>query len=582
MKFLFKLTFLIIFLLTGLSADAFPQQEQVLVESITFSGNKLISNRSLLEYGGITLPGAHELNSLSIKIQNVLNLYRDKGYYYAQIKSVELISERNYVTVHVEMDEGPLFRLGEVTIIGAGDSGLSEIRDFIPGTGAIYRKELIESLALRIRDYFEDSGYPYASINVENTFRKSNRIVLENIVDVTLSLTKNKFVRIDTLAVSGLENTNAKVILRESRIYEGDLYNGKKVAKAKNYIQNLSFLDDVSVPELFELPDGRTLLRFVVQEKRSNKFTGLAGYVPGSGRSDSYIVGSFTFDFGNLFGTGRVFQAEWHKPDRSSQEVKIFYEEPWIFGLPVNINGLIEQSIQDSSYTKRSFIFGLNYRLNSALTAHASVGREQVIADVEVSSSLAVNSNSSFLTAGLSFDNLDYRINPRKGVYYSTFVTRQDRTLAENNIGSIDPDISDRKIKAQIELAFPVTKNVISFIKGVWNQTTTSGDKVPISQQWFMGGTGSVRGYREKQFLASKVAWLNMELRYLLNRESRAYVFLDSGFFQDKNESTQSRIGYGFGIRIDSQIGNIGFDIGLGKGDAFSSMKIHFLLQNAF
>ena len=94
MKFLFKLTFLIIFLLTGLSADAFPQQEQVLVESITFSGNKLISNRSLLEYGRITLPGAHELNSLSIKIQNVLNLYRDKGYYYAQIKSVELIVRR--------------------------------------------------------------------------------------------------------------------------------------------------------------------------------------------------------------------------------------------------------------------------------------------------------------------------------------------------------------------------------------------------------------------------------------------------------------------------------------------------------
>jgi len=480
------------------------------------------------------------------------------------------------------MEEGSLFKLGEVTILGVGDSDLLELRNSIPAKGTIYQEELIKTLISRISDHFANSGFPYVSIDAENTISRSKLTNAENIVDVTLKLSMNKIVHIDSIAVIGLENTQENVILRESRLSQGDLFTGEKVEKAKNYIKNLSFLNDVFTPDLFELPDGRSLLRFVVQEQRSNKFTGLAGYVPGTGQSDSYVVGSFKFDFGNLFGTGRIFRAEWHKPDKTSQNFRVFYEEPWVFGFPVNINGLMEQSIQDSSYTKRSFTFGLNYRLNSSLTAHASVGAEQVIADAEAPTSLGINSNGSFFTAGLSFDNLDFRLNPRKGIYYSTFVTSQSRTLTGNNFGSFDPNISDRKINAQIEIAIPVTKNVIPFVKGVWNQTTSSGGNIPISQQWFMGGAESVRGYREKQFLASKVAWLNVEMRYLLNKGSRAYLFLDNGFFQDKNESTQRRTGYGFGIRVDSQIGNIGFDLGLGKGDTFSTMKLHLSLQNAF
>ncbi|NIM99429.1 MAG: hypothetical protein GTO24_15570, partial [candidate division Zixibacteria bacterium] len=42
------------------------------------------------------------------------------------------------------------------------------------------------------------------------------------------------------------------------------------------------------------------------------------------------------------------------------------------------------------------------------------------------------------------------------------------------------------------------------------------------------------------------------------------------------------KLGYGFGLRIDSKAGLLGIDYGLGEGDSFSQGKVHFGITNRF
>ncbi|MDP3684470.1 MAG: BamA/TamA family outer membrane protein, partial [Ignavibacteria bacterium] len=72
------------------------------------------------------------------------------------------------------------------------------------------------------------------------------------------------------------------------------------------------------------------------------------------------------------------------------------------------------------------------------------------------------------------------------------------------------------------------------------------GPQVEISDMFLMGGTNSLRGYRENQFLASRIAWTNLEYRFLLTRRTFAFSFLMSDIFcKEKilNEIFQNHLG---------------------------------------
>lgn len=573
--------------LSGSISEAWSQQKLYKVESISFSGNQQFSSGKLSEYYGLSLPGNFDLNLLTGNLKNIIAAYRAKGYYYAKISSAKLVPANGTETYifEIRINEGKLFRFDSVSIEGIPDNEAIIVGSYFPVSGEAYSQDAVENGLRATNDYYSNSGFPYVIINISYDFLNADRSSDEIAVRINLDIAKNKTVYIDSIEIEGLDNTNADVIVRESRITKGEIFSEKNLRSTKKYLENLSYLSDVEYPTLYEAENGKSILMLSIKEKNANNLSGIAGYVPATGQNGGYIVGSFDVKFGNLFGTGREFQVEWQKHDRASQNINIFYKEPWAFGLPVNINGLINQSIQDSSYTKRSFSIGFDYQVSSSFTIHALFGGEQVITDPAALRSpglIGSDSRSSFYSAGVTFNSLDSRTNPRKGVHYTTYVTQQHRKTDYSIDGSNNRSFTDRKIVSEIELAFPAGANISPYLRGVWKQITSSSDLIPVSQKWFLGGARSLRGYREKQFLASRIAWFNFELRYLLGKESRIFMFLDGGFLQNKNDNHQGKYGYGFGLRTESRLGIIGFDLGLGMNDTFSSTKLHLVIQNSF
>ncbi len=117
--------------------------------------------------------------------------------------------------------------------------------------------------------------------------------------------------------------------------------------------------------------------------------------------------------------------------------------------------------------------------------------------------------------------------------------------------------------------------------------------EILVTDQFRFGGATTLRGYREEQFRGSRVAWSNIEYRYLLSRRTRAFVFFDAGYysgFEYINAATSPQLNpvennvyaWGFGARVDTPLGIIGVDYGLGQGDPLTNGKVHVSLVNSF
>ena len=115
-----------------------------------------------------------------------------------------------------------------------------------------------------------------------------------------------------------------------------------------------------------------------------------------------------------------------------------------------------------------------------------------------------------------------------------------------------------------------------------------SSGNIDVSDLFRLGGSTTLRGYQEGQFLGSRLLWTNLEYRYLVTPLSFFYAFLDFGYIAPfSNDSglriaEQNKFGYGIGVRMDSALGLIDVSIALGEGDTFSTAKIHIQLINEF
>jgi outer membrane protein insertion porin family len=115
------------------------------------------------------------------------------------------------------------------------------------------------------------------------------------------------------------------------------------------------------------------------------------------------------------------------------------------------------------------------------------------------------------------------------------------------------------------------------------------GSTFENSDLYRLGGNNSLRGYREDQFLGSRIFWSNLEYRALLTRRSYGFLFFDTGYYLRAEEpelkipkSEEFLYGFGLGLSLETALGVLRVSYALGEGDSFSDGKIHFGVLNEF
>jgi len=348
----------------------------------------------------------------------------------------------------------------------------------------------------------------------------------------------------------------------------------------------------VPTPGFYLDSDNSGVLQINVKEKNTNNFDGIIGYIPPQNENESgYVTGMVNITLRNIFGTGRAAAINWEKLTRISQELELQYLEPWLFGYPFNLNARLFQRIQDSSYVQRIIGGGLEYLATQDISASAFILAEHVIPTAREIPAFTVYNSSSITTGvGLKIDMRDDPIAPLKGFIFEnsySFSRKKINGPAEYITETIETEINLQRITAGFGAFFQIfPRNVIALKV---NGRELSGPFFEQSDLWRFGGTKTVRGYREEQFLASRCAWTNLEYRLMLSPRTYTFVFFDSGYYlleADPSIGIQRGedfiFGYGLGIALDTSIGLLGVSFAFADGDTFSEGKIHFGIINDF
>jgi outer membrane protein insertion porin family len=219
--------------------------------------------------------------------------------------------------------------------------------------------------------------------------------------------------------------------------------------------------------------------------------------------------------------------------------------------------------------------FGLSFSQSDVLPAEGD------------GASITSESRTRNLGLMISYDSRNDPVTPTEGFHYRT----EYHTGIKEITRAASP-LSDARSTTQ-RLGFDFEYILETFDRHVLSTAVHGRDfrsgSLELSDLYRLGGANTLRGYREAQFLGSRLAWVNVEYRLLVARRSFVFGFVDAGYVYtpERREagllsSELTKTGYGVGLRIDTPLGLMGVSIAFGQGDTFGTAKLHLRLMNEF
>lgn len=527
-------------------------------------------------------------DTIANRISTGLN---DNGYFFAEIKKVrEVISEDSSLIFDIAVSEGKPAYIDSINFFNTNSAdSLILLPEFDFLQNEVFNKSELELAISSILDDYENIGFPFTKIIINSIIPHQD--TTSNYVNINLTLDKGEKSTIDKIEIIGNEKTDDIVIVRAARIFPPEIYSQEKVESVPRKLSRLRYFQPVNTPGFYFNSNNEGILQITVQEKETNTFDGIVGYVPGTDDETGYFTGFLNISLRNLFGTGRAAAFKWQKENRNTQELEIKYLEPWVLGYPFNVGLGFYQRKQDTTYVQSKFEGSIEFLATDDISASLLFSTESVVPTVNKDSTFTVY-NSNILSTGiqLSIDSRDDVYAPTEGLYFINSYLYSNKTINGPN-EFITPDtkteVNLQRLELDLSYFYEIfNRNVIA--AGV-HAREMRGDFFEISDYYKLGGTSTLRGYRENQFLGNRTFWSNLEYRYLLTPRTFAFLFFDTGYYlrnadESRNitEISAFKYGYGLGLNLETSLGVLGVSFALGEGDSFSEGKIHFAIMNEF
>ena len=457
--------------------------------------------------------------------------------------------------------------------------------------GTVLNRNLVAADVTAIQKLYQDKGFAVVIKSAQQT--ENGKLVFDFSEAV-----------ISKVNIIGLKKTRESLIRRQIRIKPGDTFDAAKMRQDLNRLYDTNFFDSVD-PRVDDDPDkaGAVIVNFVFREKRTGQFQVGVGF-----DSRSKLSGFLTLSESNLRGTGqrgfasieagsqRNFEIgtgnPFIGPKNASYDVSIYrrsiFREPRLLqNVGVTTSGTYSYEEQRTgarfNFTKpldydrrRTLIFG--YRNERAeLRQTDSNGNSSPVTNN--GKPLASSGTISAPSIGFLHDSRDLRIDPSSGGRESIVVEQAFKLLAgTTNFTKLDLDLRRYVPLMKAEKIGTPAKLVLAgrVVLG------RSVNQLPAFEQYYIGGTDTVRGYDVDQQFGDNQIYGNAELRYRFQPRITGVLFADSGtayggnFSSGKNADFLSSVGVG--VRLVTPIGPIRLDYGIGRDGG----KTHFGIGSTF
>lgn len=386
-------------------------------------------------------------------------------------------------------------------------------------------------------------------------------------------------VSIGSISVTGNTKTQAYVILREMTTKPGDVLVGSRIREDLRRIFNLGYFTNLE-PQFLpsEKPDLYDLMIQIEERATQANFSLGGGYSPLSGFS---FFTNFYWD--NILGTGQLGMINLNFGRASTYQIK--YVNPWMWDerKSLTLKAWVRDGDVDAlSPTGGNVVFrnefsqgvevGIGWPLSYELTTDHSVKVENV--HLRDSDKHYTIHSYRF---GIGYDTRDVRFNPTSGSFYTASVEKAFVLLA-SSLDYIKYDMDFRQFFPTFEKQTIATRLSLGLIQS----PQLSDDDLFARELYRVGGSNTVRGWNDYTpfGIGNKMVLASVEYRFLFSDMFQMALFMDAGNATSGQFAVEDmRIGKGLGFRIQTPLGPIRLDWGIGdEGNSY----IHFNIGHAF
>ena len=579
------------------------EYDKVKIKKVTFLGNQAFNDDQLkrvlrnTQEGGFFSWATSSGNFKELDFKNDMQMlqvwYLNEGHvrFRHEPPIVNVSEDKKWVFITIKVEEGPRYNMGTVDFGGDLLFPKEELYEALSlKTGSVFsiikRNKDIETLT----EKYQDLGY--ANVNVIPNLQIHDDKLL---VDMNYDFEKGTLVHFGRIAIKGNTKTRDKVIRRELKIREGELYSGSGMRISKENVQRLGFFDQESVTFQTKSPAGRPDVMDVeinVKERPTGQFQLGAGYA-----TTTKFFFTTQVSESNFLGKGQDLrfstQISANKADRS---FRLSFTDPYAWDTMWSAGGTLSYDKSEVPDSYLEFRRGAQLNLGHPIGDYTRLFLGYRIEEIQL-----LNARDPFI-----IDNMEFESGTMSSVSLTVAQdVRNDRmittgghylSMSEEIAGlggnrKFSRTIGDARIYRKIwgELTWRA-KFELGHIQPF--QTGPHNGGVQSSERFRLGGPNSLRGYRAysigplRPYRDGRVfvnggrneMFTMWELEYPIANEIglKAVLFYDAGDAFDYWNRFDVKHDWGFGVRWFSPLGPLRFEWGYplkgGEGSEFNFM----------
>lgn len=585
--------------------------DKVMIKNITILGNKAIGDQELKGFmqtqeetlfSAISGSGNFKEVNFQTDVERLKYLYKTRGFLQVNISNpiVTVSEDKKWIFITLQINEGPQFTVNNVYYNGEllfTENEMNEKVKLKPED--IYNEENLRLDIQTLTEMYQDKGYAFA-----NVLRTLEIVPGENKVDVIFSFEKGKICYFGKILVKGNTKTRDKVIRRELRIYEGQMYSGSQLRTSRENVNRLGFFQPESVIFNTVAQKGKDNVLDVeisIQERATGQISLGAGY---STATQGFVQASIAQN--NFRGLGQ--NVNFNLSLAQQQQIYNFgFTEPYFLDTKWTAGAdyfrTFSNFIRSFSFEKHGFDVRVGYPIYEYtrlfLTYRYEDNKIDNVSNPTIDPALE-NGSSGAIQASLINDKRNNIFEPTGGHYASASV---EYVGAGGIQRWIRGDLEGRYYK-------PVWGDLVFRTRTSLSQIFRTTDRgIPRIERFSMGGARNMRGFQLEdigpQIEAENINTGELEtfnsgglMQLLSTYEFEHPMIKEAGLkwvvFADLGNVWEERIGkdddytiranYGFGFRWFSPIGVLRFEFGfpLDKRENEAPNQFHFDIGQLF
>ena len=434
---------------------------------------------------------------LSGDLETLESYYKDRGYADFEIYAtqVSITPDRQQVYITIGIEEGEVYNVGEVNIIGElGDVKATDLQSLLlVEDGQVFNQARITATEERMTATLGNAGFTFA------TASGVPKINEDGTVDVEFFVNSGKRAYVRRISFSGNKLTQDEVMRRELRQMEGGWASTAQIDLSKIRLERLGYFKgvDVETPQVPGTED-QVDVNFSVEEQPSGSVSATVGYSQGFGLilggnySQTNVAGS-----GNSLGLGLSVS-------RYQKSANFNYFDPYftLDGVSRGFNVFARRLDFDerniARYATDSAGAGVDFGLPIGETQRINFGASADWTEI-TEGAFAAQEISDFIDKnGESATNFKLNLS-----WFSSTLNRglfADRGASNSlafEVAVPGSDLQFYKVSYSGERYFPISQSWTVRVRGKlgYGDGYSNTDRLPFYEHFFAGGFGSVRGF---------------------------------------------------------------------------------------